>query len=160
MTYASARNPPLTALRLSSMFLIGTAALFCFHAPADSQAAGAPGGEVSRAHVSHVAPPLNDAVEIVVKFKDDARVKDIIDTFWKNPQASKEKFDPFKRNRPEMAAASLARVTYSGELVLAYPFKTETKAQRLTEARDIAARLATSADIVYAEPDLTFQTQH
>ena len=59
-----------------------------------------------------------------------------------------------------MTAASLVRVTYSSELVLAFPFKTETKAQRLTEARASAARLATSADIIYAEPDLAFQTQH
>lgn len=160
MTYASSWSLAAMAPRLSSAFLMGAAAIFCFQAPADSQAAGAPRAEVSRAHVSHAVPPVNDAVEIVVKFKDDAKLKDIIDTFWKDPQAAKVKFDAFKQTRPEMAAASLARVTYSSELVLAYPFKTETKAQRLIEARDIAARLAAVADIAYAEPDLAFQTQH
>jgi hypothetical protein len=145
--------------KLSSAFLMGAVAIFCFQAPADSQTAGAPRAQVSRAHASHAALPVSDAVEIVVKFKDDAKVKDIIDSFWRDPQAAKARFDVFKQTRPEMAAASLARVTYSNELVLVYPFKTETRAQRLIEARDIAARLATVADIAYAEPDLAFQTQ-
>ncbi|MDP3739224.1 MAG: hypothetical protein Q8R02_17675 [Hyphomonadaceae bacterium] len=160
MTYASSLSLPTTASRLSSTLLVGAVALFCFQAPADSQVAGAPRGEVSRADVSHVVPPVSDAVEIVVKFKDDARVKDVIDSFWKDPQAAKAKFEIFKQNRPEMAVASLVRVTYSNELVLAYPFQTGTNAQRLIDAKDIAARLATVADIAYAEPDLAFQTQH
>jgi hypothetical protein len=148
------------ASRLSSAFLMGTAAIFCVQLPADSQAAGAPRVEVSKAHASQVAPPISDAAEIVVKFKDDANVKDIIDSFWKEPKAAKAKFDIFKQARPEMTAASLVRATYSSELVLAYPFETETKAQRLIAAREIAARLATVADVAYAEPDLAFQTQH
>ena len=150
----------MTASRLSSAFLMGAVAILCVQAPADSQAAaGASVSEVSRAHISQAAPPVSAAVEIVVKFKDDAKVKDIIDSFWKDPQVAKAKFDVFKQATPELAAASLARVTYSGELVLAYPFKTETKAQRLIEARDIAGTLAKSPDISYAEPDLSFQTQ-
>jgi hypothetical protein len=157
MTDAYSRRPPTAISRLSSTFLMGTAVLFCIHAPAVSQAISA---HVHDTHLLQPVPTARDAVEIVVRFKDDARVKEIIDIFWRDPQASKAKFDIFKQNRPEMAAASLMRVTYSSELVLAYPFKTETKAQRVTEARAIAARLATTADVVYAEPDLAFQTQH
>jgi len=96
---------------------------------------------------------------VVVKFKDDGKVKDIIDAFWKDPQVAKAKFDIFKRGRPEMAGAMLDRVTYSNELVLVYPCTAASKPERATAIREIARRLTASPDIFYAEPDITVQTQ-
>jgi hypothetical protein len=97
-------------------------------------------------------------VEIVVKFRNDGAVQGIIDAFWKDPQIAREKFDDFKRNRPDMATATLARVTYSNELVLAYGCA--ATADRRAAAREIANRLMTLPDIAYAEPDLSFQAEH
>jgi hypothetical protein len=98
--------------------------------------------------------------EVIVKFKDDGKVKDIIDAFWKDPAAAKARFDVFKHDRPEMAAASLARVTYSNELVLVFPRGARGPAGQATDIRQIAARLASASDIAYAEPDMTVHTQH
>jgi hypothetical protein len=112
----------------------------------------------ARAGQRDVAPSLA-AVEVVVKFKDDAKVKDIIDAFWKDSQAAKAKFDIFKRGRPEMAGATLDRVTYSNELVLVYPCAAAPKSERAAATREIVSRLAASPDIAYAEPEMTVQTQ-
>jgi hypothetical protein len=100
------------------------------------------------------------ACEVVVKFKDDTKVKDIIDAFWKDRAISKAKFEMFREGRPEMAASSLARVTYSGELVLAYPCETSSPAARFSAMREAAARLTAAPDIAYAEPDMTAHPQH
>jgi hypothetical protein len=87
-------------------------------------------------------------------------VKDIIDAFWKDPAVARAKFDLFKRDRPEMAAAGLARVTYSNELILAYPRLEKAAAGEAMDIRRIAARLASAPDIAYAEPDMTAHAQH
>ena len=42
-------------------------------------------------------------VEIVVKFKNDAAVKDIIDAFWRDQSSARAKFDAWKSGRPEFA---------------------------------------------------------
>jgi hypothetical protein len=103
--------------------------------------------------------PAPAVVEVVVKFKDDGVVKDIIDAFWKNPQTAKAKFDVFKRSRPEMTGATLDRVTYSNELVLVYPCAVTSKLERATGMREIVSRLLASPEISYAEPEMTVQTQ-
>ncbi|MBI1361333.1 MAG: hypothetical protein GC155_13735 [Alphaproteobacteria bacterium] len=95
-------------------------------------------------------------MEIVVKFKDDAKVKDIVDTFWKDAGAARAKFNAFKRNRPEMSDVTLDRVTYSNELVLVHAGG-GSAAQRLAAMRDIAKRLAAAPDVSYAEPNMTAQ---
>lgn len=102
--------------------------------------------------------PTAMAAEIVVKFKDEASVKPTIDLFWKDADAAKASFDQFKKNHPAVATAMLARVTYSGELILIFPSNARTPAERLKAARDIAARLSASPEISYAEPDLSFYT--
>ncbi len=95
-------------------------------------------------------------MEIVVKFKDDAKVKDIVDTFWKDAAAARSKFEAFKRGRPDMAGTTLDRVTYSNELVLVHAGG-GSAAQRLATMRDIANRLSAAPDISYAEPNMTAQ---
>ena len=89
-------------------------------------------------------------VEIVVKFRDDGKIKDIVALFWKDSKAASDAFDLFKVNRPDMIDASLSRVTYSSELVLAFPCKKSFPADCLTAAREIAARLMSAPDISYA----------
>jgi hypothetical protein len=95
-------------------------------------------------------------VEIVVKFKDDAKIKDIVDTFWKDAPAARRKFDAFKVGRPEFADMKLDRATYSNELVLA-PANlapadaTPDKLRKL--AGELSARMGKAADIKYAEPN-------
>ena len=101
---------------------------------------------------------MQASAEIVVKFKDDAAVKPIIDLFWTAPEAAKARFDEFKKGHPVVAMATLARATYSGELVLSFPSNAATPAERLKAARDLAARLSASPDISYAEPDFSFST--
>lgn len=93
-------------------------------------------------------------VEIVVKFKDDAKVKDIIDTFWKNAPAAKAKFDAFKAGKPAFAGLKLDRVTYSNELVLVDAEGGAAPA-RIAVMREIAAKLKTNPDISYADPNMT-----
>ena len=99
------------------------------------------------------APPTGVAqsMEIVVKFKDDAKIKDIVDAFWKDKPSARAKFDALKARRPEFANLKLDRVTYSNELVLVH----DSGAGQLGAMRDLAAKLGKSADISYAEPNLT-----
>jgi hypothetical protein len=99
---------------------------------------------------------VQTGVEIVVKFKDDGRVKDIIDAFWRDQNSAKAKFNAWKASRPEFAALSLDRVTYSNELVLVHDGSVQP-ALRAAAMRAIAAKLAAVADITYAEPNLTAQ---
>jgi hypothetical protein len=93
-------------------------------------------------------------MEIVVKFKDDAKVKDIIDAFWKDQASARAKFDALKARRPEFANLRLDRVTYSNELVLVDDGSAPA-AQRLTAMRGVAAKLKDVSDISYAEPNMT-----
>lgn len=93
-------------------------------------------------------------IEIVVKFKDDARVKDIIDAFWRDQSSARSKFDAWKAGRPEFAGLRLDRVTYSNELVLVHDGSL-APAERIVAMRTIAARLGSAADISYAEPNMT-----
>lgn len=97
------------------------------------------------------------SLEIVIRFKDDARVSAIITTFWKDPEAARARFDDFKQGWPELAPARLLRVTYSNELVLAFPFG--ATAGRREAVRDLAASLSRLPSVVYAEPDYTLTTQ-
>jgi hypothetical protein len=59
-------------------------------------------------------------VELVVKFKDDAKIKPILDSFWTDPATAKTRFEAWKASRPEFAGLKLDRVTYSNELVLVH----------------------------------------
>lgn len=93
-------------------------------------------------------------IEIVVKFKDDGKVKDIIDAFWKDQTSARAKFDALKLRRPEFADLALDRVTYSNELVLVHDGGAPV-AQRVPAMRGIAAKLKDVSDISYAEPNLT-----
>ncbi len=95
-------------------------------------------------------------MEIVVKFKDDGKVKDIVDTFWRDQSSAREKFEAFKGRRPEFADLTLDRVTYSNELVLVHEGGSPPE-QRLPAMRAMAAKLKDAADISYAEPNLTAQ---
>lgn len=99
------------------------------------------------------------AVEIVVKFKDDRRITAIRNTFWTDPDGARRLFEEFSRGRSELMSATLARVTYSGELVLVFPVDSDSRDGGRKAARDLAARLSCLPDIVYAEPDLTASTQ-
>ena len=93
-------------------------------------------------------------IEIVVKFKDDGRVKDIIDAFWRDNGSGKARFETWKAGRPEFAGLRLDRVTYSNELVLVHDGSV-APAQRTAAMRTIAGKLGAVADISYAEPNLT-----
>ncbi len=93
-------------------------------------------------------------MEIVVKFKDDAKMKDIIDAFWKDQSSARAKFDAWKANRPEFAKLKLDRVTYSNELVLVHD-GSGPAAEQLPAMKTIAARLGSVADVSYAEPNMT-----
>lgn len=96
----------------------------------------------------------NMGMEIVVKFKDDGKVKDIIDAFWRDQASAKSKFEAWKANRPEFANLKLDRVTYSNELVLVHTAATAAD-RRLPAMREIAKALGAAADISYAEPNMT-----
>jgi hypothetical protein len=100
------------------------------------------------------AGPVQTSMEIVVKFKDDAKVKDIIDAFWRDQGSAKTKFETWKASRPEFAGLRLDRVTYSNELVLVHDGSVPA-AQRLAAMRTIAGKLGAAADISYAEPNMT-----
>jgi hypothetical protein len=93
-------------------------------------------------------------IEIVVKFKDDGRVKDIIDAFWRDEGSARDRFDTWKATRPEFANLRLARVTFSNELVLVHD-GSGLPAQRPAAMRAIAAKLGAAADVSYAEPNMT-----
>ena len=107
--------------------------------------AGAPAGRSG-------APQLG--VEVVVKFRDDARVKEIVDLFWRDQAAARVRFEALKADMPEFNNLALDRVTYSNELVLA-PTQALPAPQRLPAMREIAARLGKRPDIAYAEPNMT-----
>jgi hypothetical protein len=146
---------------LSSAMIIASLLVVAPQSVAEPQAASPPstpprvGAHTSETDRPEVAPaPFS--IEVVVKFKDETKVKPILDLFWKDAASARILFDKFKKDRPVIAAASLARATYSGELVLTFPCGAASAAERLKAARDIAARLAGSSDISYAEPDLTF----
>ena len=115
-----------------------------------AQPGGMPG--VANDQAPGARPDLG--VEIVVKFRDDAKVKDIIDTFWKDQAAARRKFETFKAGRAEFASLTLDRVTYSNELVLV-PSAPLPSAERMPAMRAIAAKLGGLADISYAEPNMT-----
>jgi len=93
-------------------------------------------------------------MEIVVKFKDDGKVKDIIDAFWKDQASGRAKFEALKARRPELANLKLDRVTYSNELVLVHEGGAPPE-RRLAAMREIATKLKNVADISYAEPNMT-----
>ena len=97
---------------------------------------------------------VNMGMEIVVKFKDDGKVKDIIDAFWRDQASAKARFEACKANRPEFASLKLDRVTYSNELVLVHENATAAD-RRLPALREIAKKLAGAADMSYAEPNMT-----
>ena len=48
-------------------------------------------------------------VELVVKFKDDAKIKPILDSFWTDPATAKTRFEAWKANRPEFARLKIYR---------------------------------------------------
>lgn len=96
----------------------------------------------------------NMGMEIVVKFKDDSKVKDIIDSFWRDQNSARLKFDAWKAGRPEFAELKLDRVTYSNELVLVHSGASPAD-WRLPAMREIAKKLAGAPDISYAEPNMT-----
>lgn len=100
------------------------------------------------------APGAQADMEIVVKYKDDAKVKDIVDAFWKDQASARAKFEAFKAGRPELAGLKLDRVTYSNELVLVHDGGAPTE-RRLAAMREIAAKLKGAAEISYAEPNMT-----
>lgn len=93
-------------------------------------------------------------MEIVVKFKDDGKVKDIIDTFWRDKGSAQVKFDAWKASRPDFAKLKLDRVTYSNELVLVHDGSAPATEQ-LAAMKTIAAKLGSVADVSYAEPNMT-----
>ncbi len=98
--------------------------------------------------------PMQMDMEIVVKFKDDAKVKEIIDAFWKDQASARTKFNAFKSGRPEFAGLKLDRVTYSNELVLVHDGAAPPD-QRLAAMRAMATKLKNVGDISYAEPNMT-----
>jgi len=116
-------------------------------APAPKPGSSIPGVAFDQAPPAGVA----QSMEIVVKFKDDSKVKDIVDAFWKDKASAKSKFDALKARHPEFANLKLDRVTYSNELVLVH----DSGAGQLGAMRELAAKLGKSADISYAEPNLT-----
>jgi hypothetical protein len=124
--------------------------------PADAPTAAIPPpGDPGMAGVQFNQPPATGpaaqrTVEIVVKFKDDGKVKDIIDAFWRDQASAKSRFDSWKTGRAEFAGLRLARVTYSNELVLVHDGSTPP-AERAAALRAITAKLAASPDIAYAE---------
>lgn len=96
----------------------------------------------------------NMGMEIVVKFKNDGPVKDIIDSFWKDQSAARAKFEAWKAGKGDFANLKLDRVTYSNELVLVHTGASAADT-RLPAMREIARKLAGNADISYAEPNMT-----
>jgi hypothetical protein len=153
--------------------VVGATALTSTDAPAPALLAGAPPG-APMAAAPEAAPPepggalpgvafdqpapgaVRTGMEIVVKFKDDGKVKDIIDAFWRDQASAKAKFETWKASHPAFAGLKLDRVTYSNELVLVHDGAGPADA-RLPVMREIAKKLGASADISYAEPNMTAQ---
>jgi hypothetical protein len=92
--------------------------------------------------------------EMVVKFKDDTRIKPVTDLFWKNPAGARRKFLEMRSKRVEFAGLKLDRVTYSNELVLV-PDTGSKKTTTAREMRETARKLMKSPDIEYAEVSMT-----
>lgn len=124
-------------------------------APARAELAGPPHPR----HPAHSTKPAAATIEIVVRFRDDKQVEDMVNLFWKDPKAAKDKFDSFKRGRTDLAGAALSRATYANELVLAFPCSLPTAANCQVAARDLAAVIRSSADVAYAEPDAAFRVE-
>lgn len=93
-------------------------------------------------------------VELVVKFKDDAKIKPILDSFWTDPAMAKSRFETWKANRPEFAKLKLDRVTYSNELVLVLDGAVPAT-ERAAAIREIVKALGAAPDISYAEQQAT-----
>ena len=129
-----------------------------FETPLSSPAPAAapePGGSLPGVQFDQTpGGAVNMGMEIVVKFKDDSKVKDIIDAFWRDQASARTKFEAWKAGRPEFDSLKLDRVTYSTELVLVHTGATAADA-RLPAMREIAKKLAGVADISYAEPNMT-----
>lgn len=116
-----------------------------------------PGGALPGVQFDQPTPgALKIGMEIVVKFKDDAKVKDIIDAFWRDQSSARTKFEAWKAARPDFARLKLDRVTYSNELVLVHDGAGPAET-RLAVMREIAKKLGANADISYAEPNMTAQ---
>ena len=109
-----------------------------------------PGGAPQIAQNQTGSGGVDLGVEIVVKFKDDAPVKEICDTFWRDANAARQQFDSKHSEWPAFAELALDRVTYSNELVLVSRNNASPDAMRAI-ARDIQAMSA----IAYAEPNST-----
>lgn len=92
-------------------------------------------------------------VELVVKFKDDGRIKDIVDAFWRDPASARTRFEAFRAGKAEFSGLTLERVTYSNELVLV----STDAGLRLPAMREIAAKVSGHPDVAYAEPNMTAQ---
>jgi len=142
----------LTTARAACIALtLGAAGLAVAALQASTYASAEPPGEGAPQAEQRIA------IEVVVRFKDDRIVKDIADTFWKDRALAALKFEAFRRGRSEMANATLARVSYSNELILAFPCDAACRTQPGPAARALADRLARAADVAYAEPNVTFQ---
>lgn len=89
-------------------------------------------------------------VEIVVKFKNDAMVKDITDLFWRDQGAAQNEFAAFKQRWPELSSVQLARVTYSNELVLVGADSVSAQ-----DMRNLARKIQQMPEVSYAEPNAT-----
>lgn len=123
--------------------------------PQTAPQAGGPGSSLPGAAFDQApgaAPPAM-AMEIVVKFKDDAKIKDIVDAFWRDQGSARSRFENFKAGKTEFSGLRLERVTYSNELVLV----TESSSAGLPAMREVASRLASHPDVAYAEPNMTAQ---
>lgn len=99
------------------------------------------------------AGPPAMGVELVVKFKDDGRIKDIVDAFWRDPASARSRFEAFRAGKAEFSGLTLERVTYSNELVLV----STDAGLRLPAMREIAAKVSGHPDVAYAEPNMTAQ---
>jgi hypothetical protein len=123
--------------------------------PQPPKPGGLAGVQVDQVTPQGVAPTgAQLGMEIVVKFKDDGKVKDIVDSFWRDQAAARAKFESFKARRPELANLKLDRVTYSNELVLVHEGGPSPD-RRVAAMREIASKLKGVADISYAEPNMT-----
>ena len=117
---------------------------------------GRPSFSASRASISASRAPAGQGADYVgyPAIKDDAKVKDIIDAFWRDQGSARAKFETWKANRPEFSKLKLDRVTYSNELVLVHDGSAPV-AERLPEMKTIVTKLAATTDISYAEPNMT-----
>jgi hypothetical protein len=114
----------------------------------------APGNATVQYDQTPPGPGPQRVVELVVKFKDDAKIKPILDSFWTDPGTAKARFETWKANRPEFARLKLDRVTYSNELVLVIDGAVPA-AERVAAIRDIVKALGAAPDISYAEQQAT-----